>query len=317
MKKKTVIITLVCFLAVAATVFLAISVTGKRGVTARKIKNDDDIFKAVTSGEEASSEKPNIVLIVVDTLRADHVSSDGYFRDTTPRIDNFAKTAYRFTNLVSASSWTVPSHMSMFTGLYPGVHKIDEAETIRRLDGNITTLAELLKKNGYRTAGFITNPLLIIGFGFARGFDFYDNFTLGLAGEFNLFADQTEEAGVCLSSRTSPIINKATLNWLKTNHDKKFFLFVHYYDPHYYYLPQPPYDTLFDPGYKGKVDGRDITGLKPGIPKRDLEHIVALYDGEIRYTDEYIGALLRELDSLGLKEKTLFIITSDHGDEFF
>jgi len=294
MRKGTIGVAFISLVGVGAAVFLGTSVIGKKVSPGKK-----------SPVGKATIERPNILLISVDTLRADHVRAYGYSRDTTPWMDYFAGNAFRFTNLVSASSWTIPAHMSMLTGLYPSVH-----QTIHftlKLDDKITTLAQVLKKNGYYTAGFASNFMLESRYGFGKGFDYYDDFTVTRATE----NEKVEFA------RTAPLLNKVVLGWLKTNYRKRFFLFVHYFDPHYAYNPPPPYDTLFDPGYKGKVDGCHIETLKPNIARKDLKHVVSLYDGEIRYTDGYIGALLKELETLGINEKTLIILTSDHGEEFF
>ena len=294
MKKRTVIFLCLAFIGVGAAVFLVTSVLGKKAPPVKE-----------SPVGKATIEQPNILLIAVETLRADHVHTYGYSRDTTPQMDHFAENAFRFTNLVSTSSWTMPSHMSMLTGLYPGVHQTTDISL--KLDDNIPTLAGVLKNNGYYTAGFVSNHLLESHFGFGKGFDCYDDFTMNLAAR-----GETEEL-----VRTSPPLNEAVLTWLRTNYNKRFFLFVHYFDPHYAYNPPPPYDTLFDPGYKGNVDGCHIETLKPNISRKNLNHVISLYDGEIRYTDEYIGALLKELETLGINEKTLIVLIGDHGEEFF
>ncbi|MDX9816903.1 MAG: sulfatase-like hydrolase/transferase, partial [Smithellaceae bacterium] len=138
--------------------------------------------------EKATVEKPNIILVIIETFRVDHIGCYGYSRNTTPFIDRFAEESVLFKNMISASSWTMPSHMSMLTGIYPSVHKATDYG--KKLDEQIVTLAEVLRKNGYRTAGFISNPTLEAKYGFAQGFDFYDDFTVDMDLGFNLFEDQ-------------------------------------------------------------------------------------------------------------------------------
>jgi len=258
----------------------------------------------------AAADKPNVVLIVIESLRKDHVGCYGYFRNTTPSIDKFAKGAIRFTNAVATSSWTAPTHMSIFTGLYPSVHKILALRHIcDPLDPKIQTLAETLKKAGFHTAGFISNPMLVSSLGYGRGFDVYD--------DRSVFAEIERTHGdIRTHQRTSETINKITCAWLKNHHKEQFFLFLHYFDPHFEYAPPPPYNTMFDPGYKGPADGSHMLITK-SLPDRDLEHVKALYDGAIRYTDEHIGLLLKEMARYGLTDKTLVIIIADHGEEFY
>jgi arylsulfatase A-like enzyme len=258
---------------------------------------------------------PNVVLIAIETLRADHVGCYGYTRDTTPNIDKLARDGTLFTSATSTSSWTMPSHMSMFTSLYPSSHKATDYE--KKLDDRIPTLAGILKQNGYTTAGFVSNPTLEARYGFGNGFDVYDDYTITLDSQLNLFGNNPDKVGALLAV-TSPLLTNTAIEWLTKNYKRRFFLFIHYFDPHYDYAPPEPYDRMFDSGYRGTVDGRITSNsqLKPGILRKDLEHIIALHDGEIRFTDEHVGKLLRKVDELRLTNNTLIILVSDHGDEF-
>jgi arylsulfatase A-like enzyme len=209
----------------------------------------------------------------------------------------------------------------MFTGLYPSVHGVTYCNN--KLDARIPTLAEILKTRGIHTAGFISNPELNSEFGFARGFDLYDQSSvfvgLDIAPDpYGYLKKRKREipGPSILSTPTSGILNKVVFNWLKTHHKEQFFLFLHYFDPHYDYHPPPPYNTMFDPGYKGPANGSHMLITK-SLPDRDLEHVKALYDGEIRYTDEHIGLLLKEMARYELTDKTLVIIIADHGEEFY
>ena len=251
--------------------------------------------------------KYNLLLISIDTLRADHLGCYGYNRDTSPHLDQLAKEGVLFDDLTAAASWTVPSHMSMFTSLYPSVHGVQAGNTA--LAEGVPTLAQSLAKSGYVTAAFVSSPTLNHWFGFNRGFQYYDDFTV--------IASQT---GGYRHTVTNPVITDLATKWLQKHSRKNFFLFLHYWDCHDDYLAPAPYSSKFDPDYKGKQNTRFI-GLWPAdmrarISVMDLAHIVALYDGGIAYTDEHVGKILRLLQDLRLSEKTLVIVLSDHGDGF-
>jgi len=281
----------------------------------------------------SAAEKPNVVLIVIESLRKDHVGCYGYSRNTTPSIDAFAKKAVRFTNAVSTSSWTIPSHMSIFTGLYPGVHRVRNLPDA--LDTKVPTLAEILKNAGFYTTGIVSNPTLNSMCGYGRGFNLYDDCSVFdtlertyvphelleqnriRPGDSQRFFFNGMSYKYMVSSPTSAILNQIVFRWLKAHHREQFFLFLHYFDPHYDYCRAPlPYNTMFDPNYRGSADGRNMMKTA-SLPERDLEHVKALYDGDIRYTDKHIGLLLREMGRYGLTDKTLFIILADHGEEFY
>ena len=281
------------------------------------------LLSALTAGAAAPAAAPtyNLLVISIDTCRADHLACYGYNRNTSPHLDQLAKEGVLFENATAASSWTVPSHMSMFTGLYPSVHGV-QTFTIPLGEG-VRTLALCLAERGYVTAAFVTGPVLNHYFGFDRGFELYDDFTVNEAFE-NVNAMMRMTAGNSVLDRvvTNPVITKLATMWLKAhaNSPKNFFLFLHYWDCHYDYIPPAPYDKIFDADYKGKEDGRDIVQREPKIlkqiPDRDLAHLVALYDGEIAYTDEHVGKILQLLQDLGLSEKTLVIVLADHGEAF-
>ena len=255
----------------------------------------------------STDEFPNIILISIDSLRSDHLGCYGYKRNTTPNIDKLAADGVTFENAISTTTWTLPAHISMLTALSPEVHQVIRDGV--RLSEKATVCAEILKDADYLTAGFVSAPYLHSEFGFNQGFDLYDDYTIYHS------SNRASHQGI-----TSPKIHKRVKKWLAKNHQQSFFLFVHYWDVHYDYNPPPPYDTMFDPNYKGKITGENYERnhrINPSMHKRDLEHIIALYDGEIAFTDSYIGKLLAYLKQLGLYDKTLIILTADHGDEFF
>ena len=277
------------------------------------------LLSALTAGaaESPPATKYNLLVISIDTLRADHLTCYSYNRDTSPHLDQLAKEGVLFENLTAASSWTVPSHMSMFTSLYPSVHKVQNFRI--RLAEGVPTLAQCLAQSGYVTAGFVTGPALNHYFGFNRGFQSYDDFTVSktfetTAGQAIGFTEGIDHAV------TNPVITNLATEWLKKHSQENFFLFLHYWDCHHDYIPPTPFDKKFDPDYKGKEDGRNVAmrehGIEAHISVMDLAHMVALYDGEISCTDEHVGKILQLLQDLRLSEKTLVIVLSDHGEAF-
>jgi arylsulfatase A-like enzyme len=239
-----------------------------------------------------------IILISLDTLRADHLGIYGYHRNTSPYIDAFAKESIVFENALVQSPWTLPSHMSIMTSLYPSSHGVVVRNN--RLADEHVTLAELLGEKGYKTAAFADGAFMKGDYGFKQGFDMYDGDNwIGIA-------------------RILPKAEK----WLEENKANPFFLFIHCYDIHDPYAPPPPYDTIFhDFNYTGNFipSTRNMQAAAwkgKEVNDDDLRHIKALYDGGIGYTDAKIGEFLSYLQEAGLKENTLIIITSDHGEEF-
>jgi arylsulfatase A-like enzyme len=250
---------------------------------------------------------PNVILISIDSLRRDHLGCYGYSRDTSAVIDRLAADGVLFTQALSTTSWTLPAHVSLLSGLAPEVHGVTD-DGLRLGDG-VVTLAQRLRQAGYLTAAFVSGPYLHAEFGLSRGFDLYDDYTV--------YHGRGRQAH---SGVTSPRINRATTAWVEANAGRSLFLFVHYWDVHYDYSPPPPYDTLFDPDYRGSVTSRNFAysdAIAPEMNPRDLEHLIALYDGEIAFTDQHIGRLLDHLKELGVYERSVVIVTSDHGDEFF
>ena len=238
----------------------------------------------------------NIILISIDTLRADHLGSYGYPKNTSPEIDRFASESILFENAIAQASWTPSSHMSIMTSLYPSVHKVKEfkgSPKVGRLDDSVVTLAQVLKANDYRTVSFNGGRYVNKEFGFDRGFDLYSS-----SGYENI-----------------EITNNATFNWLSENRDQKFFLFFHTYEVHTPYLPPVPYGEKFLPGYNKSMDRKYTLGLE-GVKTDEIWKVIALYDGEINYVDHEMGRLFDALDDLDLSNNTIVILTSDHGEEF-
>jgi arylsulfatase A-like enzyme len=259
-----------------------------------------------------AAQRPHVVLISVDTLRADHLGAFGYERATSPTLDDLAGRSVRFANAIAQAGWTLPSHMSLMTSLRPSAHG---ASPTHGLAPEATTLAEALQRAGYRTAAFVSWVYLGEKFGFGQGFD--DFHALFRKGRVHLGAGD----GAPRAGRVVDTVGE----WLAGGSADPVFLFVHLFDPHTDYAPPEDYARLFDPDYTGAVDGRydslrrhnRYRHVRPaGLPARDLQHVEALYDGEVRYVDDQLERLLAAVDRhLGL-DRCLLLLVSDHGEEF-
>lgn len=303
---------------------------------------------AACGGSDPAPGPPNLVLVSVDCLRADHVHAYGYERETTPVLDALAAEGVRFERCLSTTSWTLPAHLSMLTGLPVSGHGVDDDRLWTRVgpDGapldvpmRGVFLSEVLKEAGYDTAGFVTWKYLEEQFGFGPGFDvyerlahnFYSHPVVGPRFE-QLSAAKDVEGMKALAAAhpdlfddttpTAPQVVDRALEWLDGREgEAPFFLFLHVFDCHDPYSPPAPYDRMFDPGYEGTIDGRRVTTadspVQPDMDPRDLEHLVARYDGAIRFVDAELGRLFEGFDGRGLTEDTLIAVTADHGEEFY
>lgn len=253
--------------------------------------------------------RPDVILVSIDSLRFDHLGCYGYRKPTSPTIDELARGGVRFETAVSTTSWTLPAHAAMLTGLCDSTHGLVD-NGLQLADG-VRTLAEVFRDAGWRTAGFFGGPYLDPAYGFGQGFEVYQS-CMNPAAE-NSHGDVT-----------GPRTVDAVTRWLAAGESAKderpFFLFVHLWDVHYDYIPPPGYAERFDPDYTGHLDARDLPhnpAIGPGMDPRDLEHLIALYDGEIAFTDENLGRILAELDRRGRLRDALVVVTADHGEEFF
>ncbi|HOO78296.1 MAG TPA: sulfatase [bacterium] len=261
---------------------------------------------------------PDVLLISIDSLRADHLSCYGYGRNTSPHLDELAEEGTLFAACAATTSWTLPSHISIFTGRDISAHQV--VGDGFSLNDSVPTLPEALSAAGYATAAFCSSPYLNPAFGFGRGFDLYHNTDFDRHGSRDTILPSERERDAGHGDVTSERIVELAGDWLGEKRDRPFFLFLHFWDVHYDYIPPAPYDRLFDPDYRGPVTGRDYIhnpAVEEGMDPRDLFHIVALYDGEIAWTDRALGELFRVLKERGLWENTLIVVTADHGDEFF
>ncbi len=256
-----------------------------------------------------NKEKINVMLIVVDSLRADHLGCYGYYRDTSPNIDKLAKEGVLFRRTFSQGARTLLAVPSIVTSLYPAVIGIFKLKV--PLSRKFLTLPEVLEQNGYEAALFAGDELGQVA-NFSYRFD-----------KFKLYATPVSHE---IRGRIPSQINKDILDWLGEKRSKPFFLFLHYDYPHAPYDPPKPYDNIF--GKEVAVDKKtmefihsinlvdNIRYLDKFKDNKYLNYLISQYDGEIRYTDEQIKLLLEGLKSLNLSNNTLIIFTADHGDEF-
>jgi len=243
--------------------------------------------------------RPNVLMIVVDTLRDDRLGCYGSGLETSPAIDGLAASGALFENAYAPSPWTKPSVASILTGKYPSGHGLTGLDA--KLPKGARSIAERLKAAGYATAGVVSNKL--IG-GFSRGFDTFD---------------KSEAKGPNHVSARG-VTNKA-IKLMKglSARKKPFFLYVHYFDPHVDYKAHP--QLGFTPNDVGRLDGtqswNELHELRNDLTPEEVKYVRDLYDGEVRYTDDFVGELLVSLDALELTDNTIVAFTADHGEEIF
>jgi len=247
----------------------------------------------VLASATARGARPNVILISIDCLRADHVGAYGYQRQTTPNLDRFAEDGVVFEQAISTSSWTLPTHMSMLTGLVPSVHGATKWE---KLDRSVPYLPELLSEGGYQTSGVASWVYVSQIYGFERGFHVYRVLEKPLA---------------------SGVVD-AALQQLRRKRGQSHFLFMHLLDPHWPYLPPREFLERFGPRPRDISDLQDlISRSQPPPSQKETEEIIQLYDSEIAFTDRELGRFFDELKTLELYHDSLIIVTADHGEAFY
>ena len=224
--------------------------------------------------ELSSASSYNVLLITLDTTRADHLGCYGYPGAKTPSLDGLAREGTRFARVHCPAPVTLPSHISILSGLYPIAHGV--RNNGHHLQSGIKTLAGILKGRGYATAAFVSSFSVDSRFGIDRGFDVYDD----------SFQPQASLKSADAERRAAGTFDRFS-RWLENNWSNRFFAWVHYYDPHLPYDPPPPYKEEFND--------------RP-------------YDGEIAYMDNYVGAILDRLRTKGILEKTIIVVAGDHGE---
>lgn len=262
----------------------------------------------VRAPERASRERPNVVVVSIDTLRADRLGCYGHARATSPNLDALAAKGLVFERAFSPAPWTLPAYGSLFTGRLPAEHRagvVTEREALFGEDGtptkrttehlrdDVPTLAELLARAGWRTAGFSCNPFLGPGAGLDRGFERYVGYQYNAKGG----------------------VDRA-LEWLAAHEGERVFLFLHLIDPHYPFAPPDPYAQRF--GSSELADAPPpLDELRRGAADDLRKQLSDLYDGEIAYADAELARLFARLEASGLSETTLVALHSDHGEELW
>lgn len=265
---------------------------------------------AAADVSDAAAEKPpNIIILVVDTLRQDHLGCYGYFRDTTPQIDSLAEAGVRFAQAVTVMPHTLPTHISLFTSRYPAEHGVMMNGEV--YDGRYTTLAEILANDGYATAAFVGAHPLHSKFGIGKGFQTYHDFD-----HWKTSADH---------------VTRESLDWLETHAGTPFFLWLNFYDPHVPYSPPERLREKFaaDNALKEWAGGRGTSSFENWADVFDrttITHIrtppgqlaffknLSLYDAEVAFADEAVGQVISALDDKSLLDRSLVVLLSDHGE---
>lgn len=260
---------------------------------------------------QRSEPPPDVIVYMVDTLRADALGSYRGEPGRTPHFDRAASEGVRFSRAYANSSWTRPSVASLLTGHYPRTHGANGR--FDRLRNDLPTLPEILRQRGYETVAIITNPNLASTFGFHRGFDHF----LELYEPVDQLRPIEPQELIAPAER----VVDTTLEWWRRPRKKPLFLFVFSIDPHAPYTPPAPFDQLYDSDYSGTIDGSFESLFRLAIAgkaadPRDVRHVRALYDGEVAYADHHFGRLLAELDRSRSQPAPLLIVTADHGEEF-
>jgi len=252
----------------------------------------------------------HVMFISLDTARADHFGCYGNDWIRTPRIDALASKSLLFENYVTVVPTTLASHTSLFTGKYPHSHGVPRNGF--KVHPKNVMLAEILQEAGFVTAGFIASFVLDSRFDFAQGFDFYDE----------RFDQLTTLMGDYQEQRSAEAVTDAVVEYLnRSGVPENLFLFVHYFDPHVPYEPPPPYDTLYDP--QGREDLPAMESVikscleQPGQENPAAGRMARQYAGEISYMDAQVGRLLDELNSRGILDEALVVLTSDHGENLW
>jgi arylsulfatase A-like enzyme len=273
--------------------------------------------------------RPNIVFILIDTLRADHLPFYGYSRQTAPNLTALSRESATFTKMYAQAASTKPSVATLFSSVYPALHHVHDNADF--LPDSYTVLAEVLQKAGYRTFGISANANVSPTFGYAQGFDEFrvtktdSPFRLTFLGRVAEDAIGTSRLGQLLGEHREIVpraetITDQTLEWVERNRQGPLFLYVQYIDPHYPYEPPAPYDQQFD---HRKEPGRRRGGVDPLalIPaSRDRAAVgetLDRYDGEILYNDAHLGRLLQGLRAMDVLRDAIIVVTSDHGEEFY
>jgi arylsulfatase A-like enzyme len=290
----------------------------------------------VLTGTTTPANVPNVILITLDTVRADHMSLYGYSRRNTPHLEEFAREATLYTHAVAPGDMTLSTHGSIFTGLYPTWHRAHYGQTISPLEPDFKTLAEILSQNGYITAAVVSNyAFLGHDFGLDQGFQYYDvrepvPFLTGVPASYTLrkpvrdwLERQVPHRIRDVRYRNAAQINDAVFSLLDDLHRQgTFFLFVNYMDAHWPYMPPEPFDRFY-PGKDDTFSTDRFNTLRSEVVAEqrlptpsERAHLISQYDGSIAYLDAQLKRLFDRLRQADLYDNSLIIITSDHGEAF-
>jgi arylsulfatase len=275
----------------------------------------------------------NVLLVTLDTLRADRLGCYGNAEIETPHLDRLAEESTLFENAFSPVPATLPSHCSIMTGNYPLHHGVHD-NGMYALEDEALTLAEILSEGGMRTGAFVAAFVLDAQFNLDQGFEHYD------AEVDRPLSDQTPQPpdsapegwrrwlgqlSTAYHRRADAVTDRA-ITWVESDDGRPFFLWVHYFDPHQPYQAPEPWTTHYDPGYDGPLRGDRTTYIqmrrsdrREGTSRdwsREDRHMIARYDGEISYLDGQLGRLFEALRSAGRWDDTLVIVVADHGESF-
>jgi len=279
--------------------------------------------KALVAGD---ADAPNIIVIVVDTLRADHTSALGYARETTPYLDKLAQQGVLFERAYATSPWSLPSHASLLTGNTFDVHQVGWINHLgmRSYEGRV--LPEVLQEHGYRTGAFSANMFWVTHDRLGRGFIHFDDFFYNFEDAVlrTMYGRAFEEYVLrrlgmedIPARRHAADINEAFLRWAGKDTEQPFFAFLNYMDVHDPYLPPEPYRSMYaPPGQAPGILNWRVGRSDPQLDEVQLAVELAAYDGGIRYVDEQIRLLVERLGALDPAKNTLLVITSDHGESF-
>jgi len=251
-------------------------------------------------GGGCSGETPpprNLVLISIDTLRADRLGAYGYDRATSPAMDALARSGVLFETAIAEACWTLPSHVTLMSGLPPAIH--DVTVPTRKVSADVPLLAEVLREAGFHTVGLTAGRFLAKRFGFDRGFVYFDDGGLS-------FKRALDEAGARIA---------------ETDSAERFFVFIHTYDVHCPYDPPPAYAARFET--RPQADHLETSGRcgnphynKMALTAGQARFLSDRYDGSIRYADDLLSDFLARLERLGVLDTTVVAVVSDHGEEF-
>ncbi len=270
----------------------------------------------------------NVILVSMDTTRADHLSSYGYQtptgEKTTPNLDALAARGVRFAETHSSSSWTLPAHMSLMTGLPDQLHGV--RWDLSPVDPNRKMLAQRLRDAGYQTCGFFGGPYLHRHFGFDRGFERYEPFdNVAMCYDTAPARQNIQQVRITEDQShrwvTAKKLTTKAIDFLEhRDPDKPFFLFLQHWDAHNDYNAPEPYVKKFAPNYHGKISMKNFIEndeINDHMANEDFQWVLANYDAEINWVDDNLGHLFAELDRLNLTDDTIVVVTADHGEEFF